>query len=31
MNIVIAHSDVLLTKRQDFEKVPGLNIQDWSI
>ncbi|BDA73624.1 hypothetical protein RIVM261_038840 [Rivularia sp. IAM M-261] len=30
--IVIAHGSVLLTRnRQDFEKVPGLNIQDWSI
>ncbi|KYC35179.1 nucleic acid-binding protein [Scytonema hofmannii PCC 7110] len=31
-SIALAHNGILLTRNlQDFEKVPGLTIQDWSI
>lgn len=31
-SITLAHNGILLTRnRQDFEKIPGLNIEDWSI
>jgi tRNA(fMet)-specific endonuclease VapC len=31
-SIVLANKGILLTRNlQDFEKVPGLNIEDWSI
>jgi tRNA(fMet)-specific endonuclease VapC len=31
-SIVLAHQGILLTRnRRDFEKVPGITIQDWSL